>query len=100
MAWFERHAFPPSLDREDPRVSPIRAERLEDLAPAIVIVAGFDPLRDEGVAYAERLRNARVAVTLRCEPTLPHGFLQLTGASRAAARATDAIADELRRALG
>lgn len=99
MAWFERHALPEHLDRNDPRVSPLRASGLHGLAPALVVVAGFDPLRDEGLAYADRLRSEGVPVTLQHAPTLPHGFLQLTGISRAAARATDDIADALRRAL-
>jgi acetyl esterase len=99
IAWFERHALPEGLDRNDPRVSPLLAEDLAGLAPALVVVAGFDPLRDEGLAYAARLREAGVAVAVRDEPTLPHGFIQLTGVSRAAARATDELADELRAAL-
>ena len=99
VSWFERHAFPAHLDRSDPRVSPLLAADLGGLAPALVVVAGFDPLRDEGIAYVQRLRAAGVPVALSDEPTLPHGFLQLTGVSRAAARATDDIADELRRAL-
>lgn len=96
MAWFERHALPGHLDRTDPRVSPLRAADLRGLAPAVVVIAGFDPLRDEGLAYATRLRECGVPVEVREEPTLPHGFLQLTGISRAAARATDDIADALR----
>lgn len=99
IAWFERHALPEGLDRTDPRVSPLLASDLSGLAPALVVVAGFDPLRDEGLAYAARLRSAGVAVAVRDEPTLPHGFLQLTGISRAAARATDDLADELRAAM-
>ena len=80
-------------------VSPLLADDLSGLAPALVVVAGFDPLRDEGIAYAARLQSAGVPVAVRDEPTLPHGFLQLTGVSRAAARATDDIVDELRAAM-
>jgi acetyl esterase len=99
MQWFEKHALPEGLDRTDPRVSPLLADDLSGLAPALVVVAGFDPLRDEGIAYAARLQSAGVPVAVRDEPTLPHGFLQLTGVSRAAARATDDIVDELRAAM-
>ncbi|MBK6921305.1 MAG: alpha/beta hydrolase [Deltaproteobacteria bacterium] len=98
MQWFERHALG-ELDRADPRVSPLRADALHGLAPALVTIAGFDPLRDEGLAYAERLREHGVAVQLLREPSLPHGYLQLTGVSKAAAEATDRLIDALRAAL-
>ena len=65
-----------------------------------MVVAGFDPLRDEGIAYAERLRADGVAVQLRDELSLPHGFVQMVGISEAAGAAMDAIAAELRAALG
>lgn len=98
MAWFERHALPEGLDRSDPRVSPMLGE-LTGLAPALVIIGGFDPLHDEGLAYAERLEASGVAVVVKLEPTLPHGFIHLTGISRRAARATDDIADAVRHAF-
>lgn len=76
--WFEsqylRHS---ELDRTDPRVSPALAESLTGLAPALIAVAGFDPLRDEGESYAEALRAAGVAVDLRYLGSLTHGFANL-----------------------
>lgn len=98
MEWFERHALPESLDRTDPRVSPMLGD-LTGLAPALVVIGGFDPLRDEGLAYAHRLEHAGVPVVVKVEPTLPHGFIHLTGISRRAARATDDIADAVRHAF-
>jgi acetyl esterase len=76
--WFESQYLRRSkLDRTDPRVSPALAESLSGLAPALIAVAGFDPLRDEGESYAEALRAAGVAVDLRYLGSLTHGFANL-----------------------
>ncbi len=67
--------LPDPADHVDPRVAPLRAEIPPGLAPAHVATAGFDPLRDEGEAYARRLQDAGVAVELRRHASLIHGFL-------------------------
>ncbi|MBI5505891.1 MAG: alpha/beta hydrolase [Deltaproteobacteria bacterium] len=83
MRWFRDHYLPDSTPAsawgEDPRVSPLRAPNLAGLPPACVMTAGFDPLRNEGKAYAERLLEAGVAVDYRNYPTLIHGFLSMAG---------------------
>jgi acetyl esterase len=73
--------LPAGVDPASPRVAPMRAEVLRGLPPALVAVAGHDPLHDEGVAYAERLRHEGVEVTMLDYPHLCHGFLRFTGAS-------------------
>ncbi len=78
MDYFEDRYLPPGTDRSDPRVSVLRAGDLGRLPPAYVATAGFDPLRDEGEAYAERLRQAGVEVALRRHPGLVHTFANLT----------------------
>tara|TARA_B100002052_G_scaffold296575_1_gene325339 strand:+ start:693 stop:1751 length:1059 start_codon:yes stop_codon:yes gene_type:complete len=98
MDWFESHYVPADMDKKDPRVSPLYGE-LTGLAPALVQTGGFDPLRDEGEAYAEALRAAGVAVTLEREAGLIHGYLNLAGGVREADRALQQAATYIREAL-
>jgi acetyl esterase len=91
MGWFFAQYLPREQDRTSPRAAPLRASELGGLPPAVIAVAGHDPLRDEGVAYAGRLRAAGVPVTLLQFPSLPHGFLRFTGPVPAAADAAGQI---------
>jgi len=78
MAYYEDRYLPPGTDRSDPRVAVLQAPDLGGLPPAYVATTGFDPLRDEGEAYALRLRQAGVPVALRRHPGLVHTFVNLT----------------------
>lgn len=62
MAWFAECYLNSDAEKMDPRVSPLRAERFDGLPPALIITAGFDPLLDEGIAYAKALEGAGVPV--------------------------------------
>jgi len=95
--WFLRN-YLQGADGDDWRCSPLRAPDLSGLPPAFVATAGFDPLRDEGEAYAERMRAAGVDVELRRYPSLVHAFLHLTKIV-AAREAVDEMAGALRAAL-
>jgi acetyl esterase len=97
MDWFEDHYVPAEEDKRSPDASPLLAENLRGLAPAHVATAAADPLRDEGEAYAARLRKAGVPVSLYRHPHL-HGFLNMT-ASRSARRAVSHVAGVLHHAL-
>lgn len=83
----------------DPRLSPLYADLPAGLAPALVVTAGFDPLRDEGEEYAERLRAAGVEVQHVRYPTLIHSFFNMVGVGGTARTAVGEIADLLRLGL-
>ena len=97
QAYFDIYTAGTGADAADPRLSPGLAARLDGLAPALVVTAGFDVLRDEGEAYALALAEAGVPVRLFREPGLPHGFLHLTDAVPAARLATVGAARQWRR---
>ncbi len=97
MDWFsERFVGPSELDGTDPRVSPLRAEDLSGLPPALLVTAGFDPLRDEGRQYAEALRAAGTAVDYREYGSLIHGFANFFPLGGAAATATADVISAMR----
>jgi acetyl esterase len=100
MDYFEDRYLPAGTDRGDPRVSVLQADDLSGLPPAYVATAGFDPLRDEGEAYAERLREAGVQVALRRHPGLVHTFANLTAICPSARQAMLEACGALRLGLG
>jgi acetyl esterase len=81
MEWYAGHFLGPDADPTDPRRSPLLAPDLSGLAPALVITAGFDPLRDEGEAYAAALAAAGVPVLARRFTGLFHTFINCVGIS-------------------
>lgn len=99
MQWFIDMYLNNEDEKNDLLASPLRAGDLEEVAPAIVITSGFDVLRDQGMAYAEKLKEAGVKVTERCYDRLAHGFTAMTGAVPAARRACEEIARDLHSAL-
>jgi acetyl esterase len=107
MQWFGRHYLDSAAAGGaavaaavlDPRASPLNAPSLDGLPPAVVITAEYDPLRDEGNAYAQALEQAGVAVTARQFPGLTHGFYGLELISPAIADATSWIHAQLRALL-
>jgi len=74
MTWFRHQYLPEDQSIDDPLVSPLRADDVSGVAPAWVWTAGFDPLRDEGRAYADKLEKAGVPTNYRCYDDQVHGF--------------------------
>lgn len=102
MRWFADHYLGAERehgDPSDPRVSPLAVDDLRGLPPAVVVTAGFDPLRDEGDAYAARLASAGVPVIHDENPTMIHGFFQMAELVPAAAESVSRAAVRLRDAL-
>ncbi len=85
-------------DLSDPLISPLLGDAT-GVAPAYLVTAGFDPLRDEGEAYAELLRDAGVDVEYRCEEGLLHAFVNMAGVGRSSRAALDRAAAALQRGL-
>jgi acetyl esterase len=85
--------------RRDPRISPHFVEDLRGAPPTLVVVAGFDPLRDEAIAHAARLRDAGVPVRVVREEALIHGFVLMNGIAPEARRATEDLARRIGDAL-
>ena len=98
MDWF-RDLYLGGKDPSEPSLSPLLSPSFDDLAPALLVTAGFDPLRDEGRNYADKLKAADVPVDYRGEGPMIHGFLQLIGVVREARAAADRACEALRRAL-
>jgi acetyl esterase len=100
MDWYRGHYLASADQAGDPRCSPLLAEDLSSVPPAYVCVANFDPLHDEGIAYAGRLQAAGVPVTLRVHQGLVHGFANAPLMSRSARFAMLELAAAVRGGLG
>jgi acetyl esterase len=96
MRWFWNHYVPNAAQQLDFRYAPLRTSDLSRLPPALIQTAEFDPLRDEGEAYAERLRAAGTAVTLQRRAGLIHGYVGMGPAARVARDAIDDAASWVR----
>ncbi len=99
MTWFFDQYLPPDADLNDPRVSPLAAKDVLGVAPAYVMVAGFDPLKDEGRDYAAKLKAAGVAVDFVEYESMVHGFLGMSGLVPQAGQALRAAGKALANAL-
>jgi len=101
ILWFHQHYRSSDADRQDFRYAPLICKDLSRLPPTLVVVGECDPLRDDGIAYAERLRREGNAVDLANYPGMVHPFFSMGGAlnagRQAITQATDAIKEAFRR---
>lgn len=99
ITWFYRHYLRSGKDVKDFRFAPLVCEDLSGLPPSLIIVAGYDPLRDEGIEYARKLIESGNRVRLANYEGMVHGFFLMGGAVDAARRAVDESAQALREAF-
>jgi acetyl esterase len=97
--WFYSQYVPDGADRASPRLSPLRAKDFSGLPPAHVMLGGYDPLHDEGLAYADKLRAAGVTVTVADHADMMHCFIYLQTVLPQAHQAMADAAHAVRRAL-
>jgi acetyl esterase len=100
MHWYWGHYMGSETGRRDPYACPLRAPDLRNLPPALVITAEFDPLRDEGEAYAARMREAGVAVKLSRYDGMVHAFFSMAAVVDKGRQAVEEAAAALRGAFG
>ncbi|HTS77481.1 MAG TPA: alpha/beta hydrolase [Bryobacteraceae bacterium] len=100
MVWFMNHYLTSEQDKLNPLASPLLAANLRDLPPAFVLTAECDPLRDEGEAYAKKLRESGVTADSKCYAGMPHGFFSFGAALTQAKEAVEDSAARLRAAFG
>lgn len=93
IRWFWDHYLDSPVDAYHPYASPLKARSLADLPPATVVTCGLDPLRDEGVAYAERLADADIPVEHHNYPEYIHGIVQMVGDQMELDPARELLAD-------
>lgn len=99
ILWFRDQYLASEADAHDWRASPLLVPDMRNLPPAYILTAGFDPLRDDGWAYAQRLHEAGVPVTYECFEGMIHGFIIMGGAIAAARHALYRVAQAVRPAL-
>jgi acetyl esterase len=98
LQWAMANYIPPGTDLRDPRLSPLHGD-VTGLPPAYIASAGFDPIRDDGEAYAKKLRDGGIPVALTRQADLPHGYLNFVGLGGRFAEAASEAAGALRLGL-
>ena len=99
MDWFARHYFGAEHPMNAVTASPMLVDSFENLAPALIITAGLDPLRDEGRAYADRLKTAGVKVEYVCFESTIHGFLGMAKILKTGVAALDRMVEMLKQSF-
>jgi acetyl esterase len=99
LDWFTQNYLPDDVDINDPRISPLQSPDMSGLPPAYVMLAGCDPLHDEGLAYAEKLSATGVSVSVADYPGMVHSFVHMQAVLPQASEALSRAAKAMRQAL-
>lgn len=99
MELFNSAVFPNGRDIDSAQANPLKAKSLKNMPPAVIGTAGFDPIRDQGNAYAERLKAEGNIVDHHCFASLSHSYLALGGVTKAAEEASEQLARDLKKYL-
>ncbi|MBN9287168.1 MAG: hypothetical protein BGO43_00880 [Gammaproteobacteria bacterium 39-13] len=100
IEWLDARGFHPEQNRADPLASPLLSAHFSNLPPATIITAEFDPLRDEGEVYAQKLQQANVLVNAKRFDGMIHGFMRFYHKVEAAKAALDYACDALKQTFG
>jgi acetyl esterase len=98
IEWYDAY-LPHGINREDPKVSPLFATDLNEVAPALIVTADHDPLHDEGDEYASKLKAANIAVDHTCWAGMVHGLASMAGVLDAGKVLIDQAGAALRKAF-
>jgi acetyl esterase len=96
IEWYKKQYVPKNHDPMDPRISPLFAHDFSSLPPALIITAEYDPMRDEGEIYAQKLKSAGVPTTLKRYKGMVHGFFQMGGLLDEARLAINEVGETLK----
>lgn len=96
IEWYKKQYIPKDYDLMDPRLSPLFANDFSSLPPALIITAEYDPMRDEGETYAQKLKSAGVPTTLKRYQGMVHGFFQMEGLLDDARLAINTVGETLK----
>jgi acetyl esterase len=99
MEWFRDHYLPNEADRRNPDSAPLLAADHSSLPPAYILVAEYDPLRDDGFAYADKLRAAGVPVTVKHYEDQLHVFFTMVNVFESADEAVADVGKAIRAAV-
>lgn len=99
MKWFHEQYIDETIDPYDAHLSPLHSKQLADLPLTYIVTAHYDPLRDEGEAYAEKISEAGGTVSVKRYDRMIHGFISMTGVVPEAYSAVEELGEELRRVL-
>ena len=99
ILWYASQYVPEGVEKASPLISPLFVENVEGLPPTLLLTCGYDPLRDEGEAYADKLKKDGIPTKYHCYKGMAHGFFQLSGVVDEGRRAITSVGNALKAAI-